>query len=82
MFRCEQCQQVVGPNVKSVRVVVQTRVVQHPPRHDAFWVKQPRGRKWVWKRVDDPGGVGTQISRETMLCPSCARRANASTLTG
>lgn len=62
---------MVGPNVKSVRVAVETRVVHHPARKDAFWVK----RNERWKLIDDPGGVGTQISRERTLCLGCSRRA-------
>jgi hypothetical protein len=71
MFRCEQCQQMVGPAVKSVRVAVETRVVQHPARKKAFWVKKNQR----WKQVDDPGGAGVQISRELTLCQRCSRQA-------
>ena len=74
MFRCQQCQSCVGPNVKSVRVVVQARAVSYPARPEVNRVKR-RGRvKWL----DDPGGRGTEAVRELTLCPRCARALTSS----
>ena len=69
MYRCEVCQQVIGPHVPSHRIVVQTRTARYPPRAKAHFVPPSDGGKGKW--VDDPGGVGREIAREVTVCPAC-----------
>lgn len=67
MYRCEQCNEVVGPRIPQVRVVAETRVRQYPFREKVNAVNK-RGRL-VW--VDDAGGEGREVVRELVLCPRC-----------
>ncbi len=47
---------------------METRVIQHPYRKGAG-VRMVDGKP---KKYDDPGGTGTQIVREQVVCPACA----------
>lgn len=70
MYRCNLCQQVVPPRTPANRLVVETRERVFPHRSNAQHVKQAGKKK---KRTrDDPGGVGTQIVQEILVCPTCA----------
>lgn len=64
MFVCQKCGNVVGRGVSPVRKVVETRTVEHPKREYMH-----KGQK-----VLDPGGTGTQIVREEIQCPECAKQ--------
>jgi hypothetical protein len=75
MFVCEVCGFVAPPRTRSHRIVVETRVADHPPRSDAHWHRPRAGGKGKW--VDDPGGRGPQIIRELRACESCAAKALA-----
>ena len=68
MYRCESCREVVAAGVKQVREVVEVRVHQHPAREEVNRVVKNGRVKWR----DDPGGFGTQIVRERVVCPGCA----------
>ena len=70
MYRCERCRSVVPPRTPAKRLVVQTRVVEHPYRKEAG-VRIVDGKL---KKYDDPGGTGTQIVREEVVCSACAER--------
>ncbi len=67
MYRCEQCQEIVGPRIPQLRAVTETRVRQYPVRVKANHVMK-RG-KLTW--VDDAGGEGREIVRELVLCARC-----------
>ena len=54
-FKCENCNKTSKPGEKATRIVVTTREVIHPARPDA----------------EDPGGKGTQIVKEKMICIRC-----------
>ena len=68
MFTCQECGVTVPAGTRAQRFVVETRVVHHPARVKANTVKV-QGKD---KHRDDPGGTGTQIVREVLLCPACA----------
>ena len=60
-YQCQLCKATPPHGTPSVRVVTQTREVEHPYR----------------SRVnrdgsDDKGGRGAQIVREAVVCPECA----------
>jgi hypothetical protein len=69
MYRCQQCQAVVGPAVPEVRVVVETRAVTYPPRRHVNRVVTRGRERWV----DDPGGTGVEVVRELRVCRACAQ---------
>lgn len=60
-YQCEKCKSTPPSGTPSVRVVVETREVEHPFR--------PRANR---DGNDDMGGRGTQIVREMVVCPDCA----------
>jgi hypothetical protein len=69
VFRCQLCWRAVPANVAAASRVVETRPREYPARPKANRFKR-EGRE---KHSDDPGGIGTEIARELMLCPDCAR---------
>jgi hypothetical protein len=71
MYRCERCLAVVPPRTPARRLVVETRLVEHPYRKDAG-VRIVDGKP---KKYDDPGGSGSQIAREQIVCPWCAEKS-------
>jgi len=75
MYRCDVCDCVVPANTACNKIVVETRVFQHPERADVYWHPPKAGGKGEW--VDDPGGPGSQIVREVRACPACAANARA-----
>jgi rubredoxin len=67
LYRCHLCGAVVPPNTPAHRKVVETRRREYPFRKDAnLFIKDGRPKK-----TDDPGGVGFEIVREVVVCPSC-----------
>ena len=56
-FRCADCNRVSQHHVPAKRVVTQTRAIQHPYRKDA----NRNGS-------EDPGGTGTAIVSEKLVC--------------
>lgn len=67
MYVCQCCGVRVLPGTPARRVVVETRSMQYPKRRDVY---PPGPGKKEWG--DDPGGVGVEIVREVVACPSCA----------
>ncbi len=56
-----------SPQHPAHRKVVETRRREYPFRKDAhLFMKQGRPKK-----TDDPGGVGSEIVREVVVCPGC-----------
>lgn len=74
MFRCDVCKEVVGPHIKSLRVVAETRPVRYPVREAVNRVSKKGRLKWV----DDAGGEGDETVRELVLCPRCAVTSSSS----
>lgn len=75
MFYCQKCSVLVASGVKTSRIVCQTRIVQHPYRSKAnLVIRWNEMGKRVEYLVDDPGGSGSQITRECVVCPVCARK--------
>lgn len=59
-YKCESCQQVMPRGTPARCVVAETREHEHPRR-----AKANRDGS------DDPGGKGTQIVKERIVCPRC-----------
>jgi hypothetical protein len=68
MYRCEDCERVIGPRVRAHRRVVERRGVL------LSW----RPRRWPVPTLPPPRiqdlspDAGTQIVREITCCPDCA----------
>lgn len=60
-YECQKCKATQAAGTPSVRVVLETREVQHPHR--------ARANR---DGSDDKGGRGSQIVREAVVCPDCA----------
>jgi len=77
VFRCQLCREVVPPNTRPIRRVVETRDRQYPfrPKANRFTRKpradDPDRKKGRIRYRDDPGGSGREIVREGLLCPAC-----------
>jgi hypothetical protein len=77
LFRCQLCREVVPPNTRPIRRVVETRDRQYPFRPKANRFKRkprpddPERKKGRIRYRDDPGGSGREIVREALLCPAC-----------
>jgi hypothetical protein len=76
MYRCHLCKVCVPPRTPATRIPLELRERHYPPRPDAHQVR--RNGKLV--AVDDPGGVGTEIVREVIVCPSCATQHRPETV--
>jgi hypothetical protein len=76
MYRCYLCRSSVAPRTPAHRVPLALRVRHYPPRPDAHIVY--RNGKAVC--IDDPGGVGTEIVCEVIVCPACAAHHQPSVL--
>lgn len=73
MYRCQICKKVIPANTKAIRVPVETRTRQYPPRQKEV----TRGR--TRKTITIPGGTGQEIVREKVACPACAKELYAKT---
>ncbi len=81
MFRCQSCETIVPAGTRSRKIVLQTRSKTYEPRG-----ADPRERgRWgrgrgrgcggsKKKQQYDKGGVGTEIVREIMVCPTCGEK--------
>jgi hypothetical protein len=80
MFRCQKCDTVVPQGVRSHKIVVQTRPRQYAARGTSPREWRPGRRRFPIVRTPayDKGGEGTEIVKELMVCPACARE-NATT---
>lgn len=77
MYICEFCGAIPQPGTACHKVVTAWRLKQYPFRPGAKvekrWVKDKKGRLSKKKvLVDDKGGVGREIVRECLACPTCA----------
>lgn len=68
MYKCQQCQKVVAPNIQSHRVAIETRHKVYPKREKVNRIAYA-GRI---VHVDDPGGIGFETVREITVCYECA----------
>jgi len=70
MFRCEICKTSSKPGETQHKVVLATRIHNHPSRDDAY----PSRMTMTGEKVarNDPGGRGSQIVREVNGCSRCA----------
>ncbi len=73
MYRCQLCLRGVGPGIRVHRAILETRQKKYPFRPKANRVirmsENGRPKEYL---VDDPGGVGEEIVRECLACPTCA----------
>ena len=62
--------------MKCSKLVVKTRLKQHPKRkkvnHFRRFELTAKGWRSKLKEADDPGGAGREIVREVSVCQSCA----------
>ncbi len=68
MFKCSNCEKPSPKGSKPVMVVLEERTKVYPRREGVI-------RKFVEGKVfyqDDPGGVGHEIVRESLMCGKCA----------
>jgi hypothetical protein len=73
LYRCQVCGVVAPPNTPAHRKVVETRRREYPFRKDAhLFIKDGRPKK-----KDDRGGVGSEIVREVVVCPSSSEEPAA-----
>jgi hypothetical protein len=73
MFRCQLCGKLVLPRTSAQGLVVRKRVKKYPFRLEANRVvRLTENGKRKERLVDDPGGLGSEIVRELMICPGCA----------
>jgi len=86
MYRCQKCLQFVPPRTPARHWVIETRARKYPFRELAnpgfkrdleqrrrkgqTFAVRVRSRR-VGDRTPDPGGEGTEIVRELMVCPAC-----------
>lgn len=61
-YQCQKCKATAPKGTPSVRVVVERRMHEHPFRKE---VNRDGS--------NDPGGKGSQIVREMVVCPDCAQ---------
>lgn len=71
MYRCDECNVVVGPNVRSF-TKFETRRKVYPFREKANWSYKKEGDNIKYVQTNDPGGIGQEISRELRVCESCS----------
>src|SRR5687767_2470751 len=69
VYVCQMCGAEVPSGTSCRRVVVETREKIYPKRDHA--IRKPGRQRKDWKT--DPGGIGREIVRELMVCPSCAQ---------
>jgi hypothetical protein len=70
------CNSQTKPRESVFRVVVETKEVTYPERKDAnvFYRSEKIDDVWVKGKIeksDDPGGRGTQIVKEILICKRC-----------
>lgn len=68
MYNCEICKQSVPRRTKAIRIPVKTRVRQYPSQQKEIF---KRGES---KMITVPGGTGTEIVHEIVVCPACAEK--------
>ena len=63
-FKCALCSVFQPPKTSPVMVILEAREVTYPER---------RKKTNIGTKVIDPGGNGTEIVREVMVCDKCAK---------
>jgi len=75
MFRCQLCAKQTLPGARAHRRVTQTRATDYPARERAHFVVEPdapKKKRSRRKKADDPGGHGSEIVRELLVCADYA----------
>lgn len=65
MYNCHRCGETSKPGEPAIRKVVETRAVEYKERPKAHRVRD-RDKK-------DPGGEGTEIVKEMLVCEPCKK---------
>jgi hypothetical protein len=65
MFKCGICKKSSQAGEKARRVVIETRNAVYPRIAQAHHYQDREG---TWRVKDDPGGCGTQIVKEMLVC--------------
>jgi hypothetical protein len=67
MYRCQLCSCVVPPRTPVRRLVLSRRDRRYPARPKAnLFVRDGKEHETA-----DPGGNGSEIAREVLVCPDC-----------
>lgn len=66
VFNCAACKQSIGPKISPIKAVSGTRTKEY---HNEYFVEDEWGNKEK-KEVDS---VGTEITGERLVCPTCAQ---------
>lgn len=75
MFLCGLCGGVSPPRTPAAKIVTARRDVRYVPRSRANRLFRLDSQGKVKERfTDDRGGVGWEIAREVLACPTCAAR--------
>jgi len=72
-FKCGICGNTSKPHQSATRIVMETRDKIYPVR---MGVHKFRNRLGTKIEKDDPGGIGKEIAKEILICPSCAVAMN------
>lgn len=79
MFQCQLCDSCVAARIPAQRIVLKTRAKRYPARGNIH--RKPavtkNGTAVRPEYKDDPGGQGSEIVREVLVCPECAARWKA-----
>ena len=70
-FRCENCKRLVRAGIKPVRVVTETKEVEHVHSYTVT-PKSSRGRGKATPITKVTKAPGIQIVREKLICPPCS----------
>ncbi|MFN8577796.1 MAG: hypothetical protein U0354_13140 [Candidatus Sericytochromatia bacterium] len=63
MYKCDFCKSTIERNIKSSKIVTETRKVAYPYRKNAIKVNN--------KYIDDVGGFGYETVKEKIACLNC-----------
>jgi hypothetical protein len=72
MYKCEICKSLIQRNIRSYRVVVETRRKTYPIRKKKVWGLPPNEHKYKWCEIED---TGYEIVKEKVACPDCEEKA-------
>jgi hypothetical protein len=67
MFNCAVCEEAIGPNVKPIRIVTDTRAASY---HNTFYTEDDYGNK----QRHDVDSIGHEIVTEIAVCPDDAEK--------
>lgn len=66
-FRCGVCSRATSPKEKAEIRPAGVREREYPHRRNAQRVPNQLRRKWR----SDPGGIGSEWTGQTLVCPEC-----------